>query len=205
MPASSPQEFREWSIAAVRLLQGVVYADDEKLWGIVLSSRSALEGYFARIGLSLVVDENERYAFVRQWEEDEYPEGYEPLPKLVRKSSLGYTATLLAVLLRDEYRRFEEDDLHNERCVLETDTLLEQWKAFFPVSSDEVKLKRELQTALRRLDELGFVREFSENPESWEVRRILKARLPASELETLKNQLVAAAAARGITEERADA
>ncbi len=205
MPASSPPEFREWSIAAVRLLQGVVYADDEKLWGVVLSSRSALEGYFARIGLSLVVDENERYAFVRQWEEDEYPEGYEPLPKLVRKSSLGYTATLLAVLLRDEYRRFEEDDLHNERCVLETDTLLEQWKAFFPASSDEVKLKRELQTALRRLDELGFVREFSENPESWEVRRILKARLPASELETLKNQLVAAAAARGITEERADA
>lgn len=182
----------------------MVYADDEKLWGIVLSSRSALEGYFARIGLSLVIDENERYAFVRQWEEDEYPESYELLPKLVRKSALGYTATLLAVLLRDEYRRFEEDDLHNERCVLETDSFFEQWKAFFPASSDEVKLKRELQTALRRLDELGFVRKFSENPESWEVRRILKARLPAAELEALKTQLIAAAAARGTTEERSD-
>ena len=40
------------------------------------------------------------------------------------------------------------------------------------------------------------MRKFADNPEAWEVRRILKAKLPASELETLKQQLAAAAAAR---------
>lgn len=205
MPPSSPQEFREWSIAAVRLLQGVVYADEEKVWSILLASRGPLENYLARIGLSLVLDESEGYAFVRQWEEDEYPEGHEPLPRLIRKTPLGYTATILAVLLRDEFRRFEDDDLHNERCVIEADQLFEQWKAFFPAQYDEVRQRKELHGALRRLEDLAFVRKFADNPESWEVRRILKARLPAAELETLKAKLTAAAAARGVLEEDSNA
>jgi hypothetical protein len=50
-------EFREWSIAAVQLLKGVVYLDDGPTWGIICSNRSRLDDYFARIGLSVVVDE----------------------------------------------------------------------------------------------------------------------------------------------------
>lgn len=209
MPPSSIQvpEFREWSIAAVRLLQGVVYSDEERVWNIILASRPQIEGYLNRIGLSLVADDAEGYAFVRQWEEEEYPDGYEPLPRLIRRAPLGYTATLLAVLLRDEFRRFEEDDLHNERCVIETDSLFEQWKTFFPAQQDELKQRKELLAALRKLEEMTFVRKFADNPESWEVRRILKARLPASELEALKDRLTAAAIARGVagTEEATDA
>jgi hypothetical protein len=51
---STVPEFREWSMAAVRLLQGVVYLDDGPVWGIVCSNRSRLEEYFARIGLAIV-------------------------------------------------------------------------------------------------------------------------------------------------------
>ena len=75
--SSSPLEFREWSIVAVRLLQGVIYSDDTRLWDILLRSRSALEPYFSRLGLLVVVDESEGYAFIRQWTEDEWPEGWE--------------------------------------------------------------------------------------------------------------------------------
>jgi hypothetical protein len=39
------------------------------------------------------------------------------------------------------------------------------------------------------LQDLGFVRKFSDEPETWEVRRILKARLPVAELEDLKARL----------------
>jgi hypothetical protein len=196
-PSSSPiPEFREWSIAAVRLLQGVIYADEDRVWNILLSNRSQIETFVARLGLTLVVDEAEGYAYVRQWGEDECPNGYEQLPKLVRRSQLGYAPTMLAVLFRDELRRFEEDDLHNERCVVEIDAIFDQWKGFFPAQYDEVRQRKEFSAALHKLDDLGFVRKFADNPEAWEVRRILKAKLPASELETLKQQLAAAAAAR---------
>ncbi len=193
--ASLP-EFREWSIAAVNLLRGVVYADDARVWDLVLQSRAQLEGHFARLGLLLVVDEAEGLAYVRQLNEDEAPAGYERLPKLIYKTRLGYVPTLLCLLLREELRRFEEEELHSERCVVEAALLFDQWKTFFPPQQDEVAGRKELSAALRKLDELGFIRKFSEEPEAWEVRRILKARLPAAELENLKAQLLAAASRR---------
>ena len=189
-------EFKDWSIAAVRLLQGVVYADDTKTWEIVLRSCSALETYFARLALMLVVDEPEGYAYLRQWQENEYPAGYEEVPRLVRRNSLGYGPTLLCVLLRDELRRFEEDDLHNERCIVETSNLIDQWRAFFPNGQDEVRQLKEFVGVLRKIEELGFIRKFAENPEAWEIRRILKARLPVTELEALKQQLLEATSDR---------
>lgn len=198
-------EFREWSYAAVRLLQGVVYYDEDRAWNLVLTSRSQLEAYFARIGLALVVDEAEGYAFVRQWSDDERPSGYEDLPRLVRRVPIGYGPTVLAILLRDELRRFEEDDVHNERCVVEQEGVFEQWKTFFPPQHDEVKQRKEFTSAMKKLEELGFARQFGDSPESWEVRRILKAKLPAAELERLKEQLVMALASRKPVEEEVDA
>lgn len=189
-------EFREWSIAAVRLLQGVVYSDDAEVWNLVLNSRSRLDDYFARLGLLLVVDEPDGFAFLRQAGEDELPEGYDRLPKVFRKARLGYDATLLCVLLRDELRRFEDEDLHNERCVVAVGDLFERWKLFFPAQQDEVRVRKSLDAALRTLDDLKFVRRVTPEPEEWEVRRILKARLPAAELERLREQLLAAAQRR---------
>ena len=196
-------EFREWSIAAVRLLQGVVYADDARAWNIVLSSQSHLESYFGRLGLLLIVDEPEGLAYLRQAAEDELLEGYEQLPKLFRKTRLSYDATLLCVLLREELRRFEEEDVHNERCVVEISMLFDQWTTFFPGQGDQVRQRRDLSQAINKLDELGFIKKFNDEPETWEIRRILKARLPAAELEDLKEQLLRAAAQRHTAEDEA--
>ena len=181
-----------WSLAAVRLLQGVVYAEEEKVWNLVLGSKSPLQSYFSQLGLLLIVDESEGFAFLRQFEEDEYPAGQAALPKLFRRVPMNYGATLLCVLLRDLLRQFEEEEVDNERCLVETTKLLADWKNFFPIDQDEVQKQKELRSALRKMEDLKLVRKFGDEPETWEVRRILKARLPAAELETLKLKLLAA-------------
>lgn len=197
MSADALPEFKPWSIAAVRLLQGVVYSDDSRTWDLMLSNQSPLATYFGRLGLLLIVDEPEGLAYLRQLADNELPPEYESLPKLFRKSRLGYDPTMLCVLLREELRRYEEEDVHNERCVVEATALFDAWKTFFPPQHDEVKQRKELSAALSKLEDLGFVRQFSEQPEVWEIRRILKARLPVAELENLKSQLLAAAATCG--------
>lgn len=184
-------EFRERGIAAVRLLQGVVYQEDEETWSILLANESDLADYFCLIGLALVIDRAEGMAYLKQFEEDERTGGYERLPRLFRKSPLGYEATLACVLLRDEYRRFEEEDLDNERCVVEFEGLYELWKSFFPGDADDMGLRRRLTTALNQLDKLKFVRKLSAPSDSWEVRKLLKARLPLEELESLRDRLAA--------------
>lgn len=68
-------EFREWSIAAVRLLQGVVEMEDGRAWDLLLSNIPPIEQYFARMGLHLVVDESEGLAYLRQFSEESLPAG----------------------------------------------------------------------------------------------------------------------------------
>lgn len=172
----------------MRLLQGPVYSDDAA-WDLTLRYQSAVSDYFARIGLMLIVDEAEGLAYLRQLADDEARDEYQELPRLFRRTRLGYDVTLLCVLLRDELRRFEEEDLDNRRCVIEQSDLLDVWKSFFPSSEDEVRLHKSLDVAFKKLETLRFVSRFGEVPGSWEVRRILKARLPVSQLEGLKAQL----------------
>lgn len=191
--AASPPA--EWGAVAVRLLQGVVYHDDNTdTWECLQRSVSQLTDYFSKIGLQLIVDEADAMAYLRQPEDDEIAPEYDHVPRLFRRSPLTYDATLLCVLLRDELRIFEEEDVQNERCVVVQSDLLSVWKAFFPESSDEVKLNRALTAALRKLEELKFVRQFEKDPASWEVRRIIKARLPIAELERLRQSLLASQA-----------
>lgn len=191
MPSDSLPEFHESSLAAIRLLQGVVYSEDEKVWAPLLSHKSRLENYFARLGLTLVVDEPDGFAYLRQLgEDDARPVGYEKLPVLIPRKSLGYPLTILCVLLRDHLRRFEDEELHDERCIVETTTLFDDWRGFQKPSNDEVRQQKDFMALLRKAeDELGFIKKYAEEPESWEVRRIIKARLPAQELENLLTQL----------------
>ncbi len=183
----------EWSAAAVRLLQGVVYHDDNQtVWDTLLRSVSPLTDYFGKLGLLLIVDEADGMAYLRQLDEEDVPPEYQSIPRLFRRTPLGYDTTLLCVLLRDALRIFEEEDVQNERCVVSQNDLLALWQAFFPEQNDEVRLNRSLVSALRKLEELKFVRQFEQEPPSWEVRRIIKARLPLDDLERLRESLASA-------------
>jgi hypothetical protein len=183
-------EYREWSDVAVRLFQGVVYLEDGKPWDVVLRNITPLEEYFGRVGLQLVVDETEGFGFLRQLQSEDLPDKYDELPKMFRRSRLSYDATLLTIMLREELRRFEEEEVHDQRCVISSDALFEQWKAFFPRDEDELKLRKGLSAAIRTLEGLKFVRRFGKDTDDWEVRRILKARLIAADLEAVKVQFV---------------
>ena len=183
----------DWSPVAVRLLQGVVYHDDSReMWEQLVENVSPLTEYFGKLGLLLVVNEPDAMAYLRQLDEDEIPADYPSMPRLFRRTPLGYDATLLCVLLRDELRQYEEEDVQNERCVVSQMDLLSMWEAFFPDQTDSVRLNRSLTAALRKMEELKFVRPFEKDLPTWEIRRIIKARLPLADLERLRISLASA-------------
>ena len=54
------------SVLAVALLKGVIYREsDERLWSALLNLQARVRDYMAVIGLELVLDEAEGYAFLR--------------------------------------------------------------------------------------------------------------------------------------------
>jgi hypothetical protein len=179
----------------------VVYHDDNaELWEILLAHVSPLTDYFAKIGLQLVIDQTDAMAYLRQSDDEEQENVAHSVPRLFRRTQMTFEQTLLCVLLRDQLRVFEEEDVQNEKCVVLQSDLLEIWENFFPAQSDKVKLNRILGANLRRLEELKFVRQFEREQPSWEVRRIIKARLPLRELENLHQSLLAHIESSGSTE-----
>jgi hypothetical protein len=184
-------DFHESSIPAVRLLQGAVYMDDPKTWDLVLSHRARLENYFGRVGLALVIDEPEGFAYLRQLEEEELAEGYDRLPKLIRKNRLGYDVSLFSVLLRDELRRHEEQNVDADRCILDSSGLFARLCELLPDNEDEVRKRKKFEHLLVRAQELGFLRKLPTSPPAYEIRRLIKARITAERLDALKTELLA--------------
>jgi hypothetical protein len=188
---------QSWSSAAVKLLKGVVYHDDTgNTWDDILANVSRLTDHFGQLGLVLIVNEEDGMAWVHQPEAEELPAEYESIPKLFHKVALGFEGTLLCVVLRDELRRNEEEDLQNERCVVKQSDLLQTWRLFFRENADEDRINDGLSKQLARLEKLKLVRRFEKTPASWEIRRILKARLPLESLKTVRSELQAELARR---------
>lgn len=183
---------RPESLAAIRLLQGVVYSSDATAWQQVLTYRSDLQDYFARIGLILVVSEDDGLAYLRQRSDEERDTDDDDLPRLFRRTPLSFDLTLLCVILRDELRRYEDEDLDNTRCVVTVEQLQPLWKSMQPSKHGDVKNRDTLMAALKKLEVMSIVTKFGEGKgeaAEYEIRTILKARVPLDTLTQIRDQL----------------
>lgn len=138
----------------IKLLQGVVDSDDRH-WEMLLSNRTPVTDHFARLGIELVVDESEGYAFLRQAQGDE-GDDHAGLPRLFRRVRLSYDVTLLCVLLRERLAHFDAHNTDSARLVLSHKELDEMTRAFFRERANEVRMMRNLDAVVNRVVEHGF-------------------------------------------------
>src|ERR1700739_1821982 len=84
--------------AIIRLVYGVVYREsDEDTWLTLERLGAGVRDHFATIGVDVVVNDAEGFAYLRSRPEED---GDEALPRLVRRRALTYNVSLLLVLLR---------------------------------------------------------------------------------------------------------
>ena len=170
----------------LKLLQGVVYYDDRH-WEQLISYATPLRRHFSAIGLELHLDETEGFAYLSQ------PDGEEAnadLPRLVRRIPLTYNATLLCVLLRESLQQFDTRSPDEPRHVLSRAQLHELMQLFFAEQTDMTRLERHLDSAIRQVENIGFLRKLNnENEELYEVRRIIKAKISAEQMADIRAQL----------------
>jgi len=180
-------EFGPRTFALAQLFVGPVYAEDLPVWETIRAERNYLSHYFRQIGQELVVDDAEGFAFIRQIE----PDGEERVPRIGRRQVLGYTATILLVCLREELARFDAAPGDSTRLVLTRQQLRELVLQFVRESNNQIRDLRTVDSAIRRAEELGFLRIVgTEESDTLEVMRILKARFGPSELESVKERLI---------------
>lgn len=177
---------RAVAAAIIRLMQGVVYrAADEDTWLTLERAGAGVRDHFATIGIDVVVDDSEGYAYLRSRpsEEDE-----EALPRLVRRRALTYNVSLLLVLLRKRLVEFETSGGEG-RLVLSTDQIVEMLRLFQSESTNDARVVDQAETTIKKAAELGFLRQLRGQRDQWEVRRILKAYVDAQTLSDFASKL----------------
>lgn len=184
------------SPAVVQLMKGVVYRDShEAVWHQVLRLQPQLRDYFSVMGLVVVVDEAEGYAYLQSRPE---VDGEEPVPRLVPRRSLSFPVSLLLALLRKKLAEFDATS-SEPRLILTRDQLVEMLRLFLPESSNEARLVDSIDSHIAKAVDLGFLRRVNGREQTFEVRRILKAFVDAQWLAELDRRLAEYAAQLGAT------
>jgi hypothetical protein len=185
--SNAPTHFPPAAFVKAKLLREPVYREDGELWLTLRGQQDEIRHYFRQIGQELVLDEGEGYAFIRQLE----IEGEERIPRLVQRRALSYLATLLLTALREEFLRFDSSPGDSTRLVKTRDELRNLVVDFLPETTNQVRDTARVDAAITRLGELGFVRPFgSAERDTFEIMRIVKARLSPADLETIKQRLL---------------
>ena len=166
------------SLTVTQLMKGVVYRDThERAWRHLLQLQPQVRDYVAVLGLQVVVDEAEGYAFCRQRPPDEARDDTDPenpLPRLIPRRPLSFHVSLLLALLRKKLAEFDAQG-GDTRLMLTRDQIAEMMRVFLPVTSNEVRLADKIDAHIAKAVDLGFLRPAKNAEPVYEVRRILKA------------------------------
>jgi hypothetical protein len=186
---NSPENaFPPVAFVKARLFREPVYREDTEDWLTLRGHLDEIRRTFRDIGQELIFDEGEGFAFIRQLEF----EGEERVPRLVQRRPLSYPATLLLVVLREEFLRFDAAPGDSTKLVKTRDELHNFVADFFPETTNQVRDTGRIETAIKSLVELGFVRPLNTAAEqdAFEIMRIVKARVAPTDLETIKQRLL---------------
>ena len=196
MTETPPEAALQYDLSAVLipLLKGVIYQEgDAALWNALLNLQTRARDYVAVLGLELVLDEAEGYAFLRSRTEDA-DDAAPRLPRLVVRRPLSFPVSLLLALLRKKLAEFDASG-GDTRLILSREQVAELIRVFLPEGSNEARLMDQVETHLNKIVELGFLRRLKSaggaTEPLYEVRRILKAFVDAQWLGEFDQRLAA--------------
>lgn len=159
----------------VRLMKGAIYRENhEKSWQDLLLLEHYIRDYVRVMGLDLMLNDTEGYAYLNQAESgEESAEISTVIPRIMQRRSLSYPVSLLCVLLR---KRMVEADVGGEdtRIILTREQMAEMMRVFLKDQPNEARLVDQVDATINKIVKLGFLQRFSKEPGTFEVKRIIK-------------------------------
>ncbi|RLA04265.1 MAG: hypothetical protein DRQ45_01215 [Gammaproteobacteria bacterium] len=180
---SRPDPFPRIIIA---LMKGVVYEEnDPALWQDLFNLQARTRDYISVLGLELMLDEAEGYAWLRT---RPATEGTPELPRLITRRQLSFPVSLLLALLRKKLVEFDAGS-GDSRLILSRDEIVELLRVFLPAGSNEARLVKQIDSHINKIIDSGFIRRLRSTENQFEVRRILKAFVDAQWLTEFDQRL----------------
>jgi hypothetical protein len=176
------------SRVVISLCKGVLYQDEHpELWHSLLNLQIRVRDYVGVLGLELMLDEAEGYAFLRSRAEEPEEQGL-GLPRLVPRRQLSFPVSLLLALLRKKLAETDASGAET-RLILSRDDIVDMLRVFLPAGSNESRFIDQVDTHINKVIELGFMRKLRGQKHMFEVRRIIKAFVDAQWLSEFDRRL----------------
>lgn len=176
------------SVVVVSLMKAIADREsDPHLWQSLIGIEARVRDYVACLGLDLVLDEAEGFAYLRQRPAEE---GTPEVPRLVPRRQLGYQVSLMLALLRKKLAEFDATS-GEARLILGRNDTVEMMRVFLAETANQVRLSSRIEADINRVVDMGFLRRLRGTDDRFEVRRILKAFVDAQWLADFDRRLAA--------------
>jgi len=170
----------------IALFKGVVEREaSPALWQALSVKMSGVRDYVGTIGLDLVLDDTEGFAYLRQKPQGE---GEMELPRLIARRPLSYPVSLTLALLRKKLAEFDATG-GQDRLVMTGREILDLVQVYLPDTVNEAKLQQRVTGYINKIVELGFLKPLKGHANTFEVKRILRSFVDAQWLSDFNERL----------------
>lgn len=180
-------EYR-FSEAVVALLKGIVNeASDTRIWNTIMEQQVYIESYVSKIGLRLMIQSQDGYAYLKQNDDEENDKS---IPRLITRRQLKYLTSLILVLLRKELIELNKNsDLG--RYVISKESIIEKVRPYLKDTNDEAKQRKEIEAEINAVEKMGFIRLLKNSNDEYEIIPLLRGFVDAQWLQEFDEKLKA--------------
>jgi hypothetical protein len=196
MMAADRSTILPYTSVLIKLLKGPVEYLEKGAWEQLLQYQAELTPFLRQLGLVLVLEKDDGYAYLEQQRLDEE----ENVAGWVRRIQLGYEESILLVLLRDMMAEFEVGEAGARELIRRRREIKEYAELFFKENPSRVKFIRDLDRLIDRVEELDFLEKVENadpaDEQKFRIKKIIKAKVDHEILENFKQQLTEHATGR---------
>ena len=187
----------------IKLLKGPIEYVEVGAWEKLIQYKTELIGFLSQLGLLLVLDENDGYAYITHAHQEDEEIGV----SWMQRRALSYEESTLLVLLREMMSEFELSEATQRELIKKRREIKEYIELFYKQNASRVKLLKEIDRLINRIEELGFLQLVEDNEkvdeQRFRIRKIIKAKVGSDFLEEFYNQLLQISQQRSETNEEA--
>ncbi|RYG30135.1 MAG: DUF4194 domain-containing protein [Chitinophagaceae bacterium] len=172
-----------------RLLKGPVEYLDKTYWETLLQYQMQLNSFLLQLGLKLILEKDDGYAFVEQVKDD----AGDPVVSWMHRRTLTYDESVLLILLRSLMADFEMGEITSRELIKKRRELKDAAEDFFKENASRVRFIRDLDKLIDRVCELGFLEKWEEaellDEQRFRIKKWIKQRVDNEVLEDFRKRL----------------
>jgi hypothetical protein len=178
-----------YTAVLIKLLKGPVEYLERATWEKLVRYKGDLHAFLAPIGLTLMLDEEDGYAYLSHAHSEDEETGV----SWIQRRPFTYEESIMLVLLREMMAEFETGEATTRELIRKRKEIKEYAELFFREKPSRVKFLKEIDRLIDKMEEHGFlhIAESAEMPDEQRFRipKIIKARISAEVLDDFTKQL----------------